>query len=253
MAEKMRIQKAISDAGIMSRRKAEALVMAGKIKINGHVAQVGAAVDPARDHVTIEGRRVNLNTKGEEKRYIMLNKPRGYVTTLSDEMDRKCITELLEDIPVRVYPVGRLDKVSEGLLILTNDGAFANALMHPRYHVPKNYRVTVREKVTDKQQLQLMEGVEIDGGKTQPAEVEVLVRGDNRSVLSITIYEGRNRQIRKMCEAVGLSVIRLKRVAVGPVKLGMLKPGAWRDLTHVEVSRLLRAANKASAQAVQED
>lgn len=156
----------------------------------------------------------------------MLNKPRGYVTTLSDEMDRKCITELIEDIPVRVYPVGRLDKVSEGLLLLTNDGAFANALMHPRYHVPKNYRVTVREKVTDKQQLQLMEGVEIDGGKTQPAEVEVLVRGDNRSVLSITIYEGRNRQIRKMCEAVGLSVIRLKRMAVGPVKLGMLKPGA---------------------------
>ncbi|MBQ7981435.1 MAG: rRNA pseudouridine synthase, partial [Oscillospiraceae bacterium] len=186
------------------------------------------------------GERIYLSKK-REKYYIMLNKPRGYVTTMSDELDRRCVTELIEDFPERVYPIGRLDRNSEGLLLFTNDGKFANDIMHPSRHVSKTYRVTVRPGITDEQLVQLSEGVVIDGRKTLPANVTVLTQEQGRVVLQIVIREGRNRQVRKMCEAVGLEVARLKRTAIGPVKLGMLKPGTYRELSSEEL-RALRSA-----------
>jgi 23S rRNA pseudouridine2605 synthase len=178
----------------------------------------------------------------------MLHKPRGFVTTMSDEKGRKCVADLIEDVGVRVYPVGRLDRDSEGLLLMTNDGDFSNAMMHPAAHVPKRYRVTLRAAAEDEQLLPLREGVMLDGKKTLPAEVFVVTKesGENgvapRTVIEITIYEGRNRQIRRMCEAVGLEVIRLKRVAFGGIKLGMLPPGKWRHLEPKEVRTLVQAS-----------
>ena len=176
--------------------------------------------------------------------YIMLHKPRGYVTTMNDEQGRRCVTELIADYPERVYPVGRLDRNSEGLLLFTNDGALANDIMHPSKHISKTYRVTVRPDVDDEMLAQLAEGVVIDGKKTQPATVLVLDKQPGRVVLQITIHEGRNRQIRKMCEAVGLEVARLKRTSVGPLKLGMLKPGEYRELKPDELRALRSAINK---------
>ena len=170
-----------------------------------------------------------------------MNKPRGYVTTVSDELDRRCVMDLLDDVEERVYPVGRLDRNSEGLLLFTNDGEFANNIMHPSKHISKTYRVTVRPDINDEQLIQLSEGVEIDGKKTMPATVIVKEKQQGRVVLLITIKEGRNRQIRKMCEAVGLEVARLRRISVGPLKLGMLKPGTWRELTAEEL-RAIRTA-----------
>ena len=174
----------------------------------------------------------------------MLNKPRGYVTTVSDELDRRCVMDLLEGVEERVYPVGRLDRNSEGLLLFTNDGEFANGIMHPSRHITKTYRVTVRPDVSDAQLVKLAEGVEIDGRKTLPATVVVKDKEPGRAVLLITIKEGRNRQIRKMCEAVGLEVARLRRISIGPLKLGMLKPGDYRELTAEELRALRNAMGK---------
>lgn len=232
-----RLQKFLSECSVASRRKSEELIKQGKVKVNGKVASLGDKVDPKKDTVTVSGKKV---IAVKQKYYIMLNKPRGYVTTMSDELGRKCVAELVSDVGATVYPVGRLDRDSEGLLLLTNDGAFANAVMHPRKHVPKTYRVTLRSDVSKEQVEKLENGVDIehDGRETLPAEVRILEKSAERSVLEITIYEGRNRQIRKMCENVGLEVIRLKRNAVGSIKLGMLKVGKWRELTDDEVHRL---------------
>ena len=175
-------------------------------------------------------------------RYILLNKPRGYVTTTDDDLGRKCVLELVKDVKERIYPVGRLDRVSEGALIMTNDGAFANAMMHPSKHVPKTYRVTVRPEPTSEQIDILSTGVELDGRLTAPAEVFVVAKEEGRAVLEIILHEGRNRQIRRMCEAVNLEVARLRRIAVGSVKLGMLQTGQWRDLTPQEIEALFKAA-----------
>ena len=234
---KIRLQKFLSEAGIASRRKAEEMIRNGMVKVNGAVAQIGDSVDPKRDTVVVKGKKVR---KESNLRYILLNKPRGYVTTTDDELGRKCVLELVRDVKERIYPVGRLDRVSEGALIMTNDGAFANAVMHPRKHVPKTYRVTVRSNINDAQVEKLENGVDIDGDgrDTLPANVRIIEKSAGRSVFEITIFEGRNRQIRKMCEAVSLEVIRLKRNAVGSVKLGMLKVGQWRELTEDEVHRL---------------
>ena len=174
----------------------------------------------------------------------MMNKPRGYVTTVSDDQNRRCVMDLLGEVEERVYPVGRLDMNSEGLLIFTNDGAFANDLMHPSRHVTKTYRVTVRPDITDEQTVALSEGVVIDGRKTFPAVVRVLTKEPGRVVIEVVIHEGRNRQVRKMCEAVGLEVARLKRTSVGPLRLGMLKPGAVRDLTAEELKAIRNAIKK---------
>ena len=241
--EKIRIQKVLSDAGYCSRRKAEELISRGKIKVNGHPAEIGMKVDPARDLISVNGEALYIPRK-KSFRYLMMNKPRGYVTTVSDDQNRRCVMDLLGEVEERVYPVGRLDMNSEGLLIFTNDGAFANGLMHPSRHVTKTYRVTVRPDVDDEQTLALSEGVAIDGRKTSPAVVRVLTKEPGRVVLEIVIREGRNRQVRKMCEAVGLEVARLKRTAVGPLRLGMLKPGAVRDLTAEELKAIRNAIKK---------
>ncbi len=241
--EKVRLQKIIADSGICSRRKAEELIAQGRVKINGRPCKVGDKADPTKDIVSIDGERVVFERK-KAYRYIMLNKPRGYVTTMSDELDRKCVTELLDGVDARVYPIGRLDKNSEGLLLFTNDGNFANEIMHPSKHVTKTYRVTVRPDVDDEVLVKLSEGVVIDGRKTLPCTVLVLDKQPGRTVLQMTISEGRNRQIRKMCEAVGLEVARLKRTAVGPIKLGMLKPGTWRDLKPEELRALRNVISK---------
>lgn len=174
--------------------------------------------------------------------YIVLNKPRGYVTTVSDELGRKTVMDLV-DCEARVYPVGRLDKDSEGLLILTNDGSFANALTHPKHNYAKVYRVTVRPAVTAEMLERMRSGIEIDGRKTAPCDVTVITEEEGRVVLEFILREGRNRQIRKMCEAEGIEVARLKRTAIGPVKLGMLQTGKTRRLTDNEVKKLLRSSN----------
>jgi len=239
--DKIRLQKYMADCGIASRRKSEELIASGKVKVNGKIASIGDKVDPKKDKVSVEGQAVRAET---EFRYIMLNKPRGFITTMSDERGRKCVAELVSDVGVRVFPVGRLDKDSEGLLLLTNDGEFANNLTHPSKHVPKTYRVTVRPAINEEILNHLMTGIMIDGRTTLPAQVKVLTQEPDRVVLEIVICEGRNRQIRKMCEAEGLTVARLKRTAVGPVKLGMLKQGAWRDLTPQELKSLRNARRK---------
>lgn len=245
MEKGTRIQKVLSEQGIVSRRKAEEWIEQGKIKVNGRPASLGQKINPNRDVVTIDGERVYFQ-KSSQKYYIMLHKPRGYVTTMSDELGRKCVAELVEDVPERVYPIGRLDKDSEGMLLFTNDGDFANLIMHPSHHVSKTYRVTVRPDISDAQVIQLSTGVVIDGKKTSPAHVTVLEKAPGRVVLQVVIYEGRNRQVRKMCEAVGLEVARLKRTAIGPLKLGMLAPGKWRELRPGEIG-MIRNAVKTSA------
>ncbi len=245
MSEGIRVQKVLSDMGFASRRAAEKLIEEGRVKINGRVCVIGQKIDPRKDVISVDGEKV-VKEYGKNKRrwYVALNKPRGYVTTMSDELGRKCVTELLGDIDERVYPVGRLDKNSEGLLLLTNDGEFANLMMHPSYHINKTYRVTVDAGLNEEQLIKLASGVEIDGKMTLPAIVTVLVREPQRAVIQMVISEGRNRQIRKMCEAVGLEVLRLKRTAVGGIRLGMLKPGEWRELTSQEVKMLRNQAGQ---------
>ncbi len=232
---KIRLQKHLSECGIASRRKAEELIAAGKVKVNGHVATLGAKVDPKRDKITVRGKNV---VPVHEKVYIMLHKPRGYVTTVNDEFNRKCVMDLVKDVGVRVFPVGRLDLDSEGLLFLTNDGEFANRLTHPSRHVNKTYRVTVNGAVDDEMLDKLCGGIELDGKKTLPCDVFVVERRETRTVLNFIISEGRNRQIRRMCEAVGLKVLRLKRLEIAGVKLGMLPQGKWRPLNEREMTRL---------------
>jgi len=232
----------IADCGYCSRRKAEELMQQGRVKLNGHPVKPGDKCG-FKDLITIDGERLMMPRKRNFV-YIMLNKPRGYVTTVSDELERRCVMDLLEDVEERVYPVGRLDRNSEGLLLFTNDGEFANSIMHPSRHVSKTYRVTVRPDISDDQLVALSEGVVIDGRKTLPANVVVKSKETGRVVLLITIKEGRNRQIRKMCEAVGLEVARLRRVSIGPLKLGMLPPGKWRELTADELRAMRNAIGK---------
>lgn len=239
MAKDVRLQKMLADSGVASRRKAEEMIRAGLVKVNGVVAQIGDKVDVKNDKVTVHGRHIITNVHNV---YVMLHKPRGFITTMSDEMDRKCVAELVSEIPERIYPVGRLDRDSEGLLLMTNDGAFANAMTHPSMHIPKTYRVTIRPSINEDQMTQMSVGMVIDGRKTAPADVHIISQEPNRVVLEIVLYEGRNRQIRNMCEQLGLEVARLKRIAVGPVKLGMLQPGKWRELTSDEVKKLIAGA-----------
>lgn len=236
---KVRLQKYLAEAGVASRRKSEELIEQGLVRVNGQTASIGDKINPKKDTVTVRGKKI---VKQKSHTYVMLHKPRGFITTMSDEMDRKCVAELIKDVPGRVYPVGRLDRDSEGMLLFTNDGEFANAMTHPAKHVPKTYRVTVRPTVTEEQVTALTTGIIIDDRKTAPAEVRIITREEGRVVLEIILYEGRNRQIRKMCEEVGLEVARLKRTAIGSVKLGMLKQGDWRELTEEEVRKLMIAA-----------
>lgn len=231
----------MAEQGVASRRKSEELILAGKVKVNGHVAQIGMKINPRKDLVTV-GKQKLTNVKNRKMVYIMLNKPRGYVTTVSDELGRKTVMDLLPDFGVRIYPVGRLDKDSEGLLLLTNDGTFTNCMTHPSHEYAKVYRVTVRPSVDDNILYNLRNGIEIDGRVTAPCDVTVLTEEENRVVLEFVLHEGRNRQIRKMCESQGLEVARLKRISIGPIKLGMLKQGDYRELSEQDVKKLLRSA-----------
>ena len=230
-----RLQKIIAASGLMSRRAAEELIAAGKVSVNGVVAALGDKADASRDRISVDGKSL---PPPEEKVYIMLNKPRGYVTTLSDEKGRRTVAELVSEPGVRLYPVGRLDMNSEGLLIMTNDGELAERLMHPRGGVEKCYRTTVAGEDIPAAVEKLREPMLIDGYRTRGARVEIERLTDAGAVLLVTIGEGRNRQVRKMCEQAGLRVKRLVRIAEGGLKLGNLKSGKWRELTRAEIALL---------------
>lgn len=227
-----RLQKIIAASGLMSRRAAEKCISEGRVTVNGTAATLGSSADPYVDDIRLDGRA--LPSVGG-KTYIMLNKPRGYVTTMHDEQGRKCVSELTAGLNKRVYPVGRLDMYSEGLLFMTDDGDFANRLMHPSHEVSKTYETTVTGEDIGYAVEILRQPMEIDGYLITPAEVDILSVSGHSAVLSVTIHEGRNRQVRKMCEAAGLKVTRLCRVSEGSVSLGDLKPGCWRHLTEEEI------------------
>ncbi len=234
--ESLRIQKYLSDCGVMSRRAAEKEIAAGRVKVNGAVAQIGQKIDPDTDEVVYRGKAVKKEIKSYT--YIMLNKPIGYVTTMSDESSRPCVRDLVSDVGVRVYPVGRLDMYSEGLLIMTNDGELTNKLTHPRHEIPKIYHVKVDEEITPDKLRFLGRKMNIDGYDIEPVKCEVVTRKEGFTVLRMTLYEGRNRQIRKMCEAADLKVLSLKRIAIGSLTLGNLKPGEWKRMSAAQIKYL---------------
>lgn len=234
-----RLQKFLSRAGIASRRQAEEYITQGLIRVNGQVViEMGTKIDPEKDVVVYNGKEVFVK---QEVLYIMLNKPLNVVTTLKDPQGRKKVTDLLQGIKTRVYPVGRLDYQTEGLLLLTNDGQLAYRLTHPRYKVKKTYRVKVRGNLSPEGVEMLKNGVTLDDGPAMPAEVRVISRGSDCTNLEITIHEGRNRQVRRMCEAVGHLVAALKRISFGPLELKGLKPGEYRFLEEEEIIALKRA------------
>lgn len=240
--EKIRLQKYFTDCGIMSRRSAEAEIEAGNVTVNGEVAYLGMKIDPQVDKVFWMDKKIESGAV--HRTYIMLNKPMGYVTTMSDEKGRKTAAELVSDVGSRVYPVGRLDMYSEGLLLFTDDGELANKLTHPSHSIPKHYLVKVKGELVKSQLDILTSDMELDGYKLRPIDVKVVKNGacdkfgSVYSTLKITLYEGRNRQIRQMCEKSGIVVMRLKRVAIGTIKLGELESGKWRKLTSEEIEYL---------------
>jgi 23S rRNA pseudouridine2605 synthase len=235
--EPIRISKYFTDCGIMSRRAADAAVSAGEVKINGVTAELGQKVTPGVDKVTWKGKPVVM-PRDNRKVYIMLNKPRGYVTTLKDEKGRPTVVELVKDAGARLYPIGRLDMDSDGLLILTNDGDLANQLAHPRSDVNKIYHAYVDGNVTTEQMTGLCRPIEIDGKMTAPAAVRKAGFTEYHTVLEVTIHDGRNRQVRRLCEREGLVVRKLTRIAEGPLRLGNLDEGKWRHLNAKELRQL---------------
>jgi 23S rRNA pseudouridine2605 synthase len=242
--EKIRLQKFISDSGLMSRRAAETEIEKGNVSVNGHVAAIGAKIDPKNDVVTFKGKRIEY--KKREYTYIMMNKPRGYLCSTTDDRGRKCVTDLLDGVSARVYPVGRLDLISEGMLLLTDDGELKNRLTHPSHSLPKIYRVKVGGDVSARQHEILTSELEIDGYKIKPVNVIIGESDESGTVLKMTLTEGRNRQIRKMCEIAGLTVKRLSRVSIGNLKLNNLPVGKWRYLEDAEVDYLYKATRKAN-------
>ena len=229
-----RLQKIISARGLASRRKAEEWIIQGRVTVNGVPAQLGDSADPETDEIQVDGRELPSITDAV---YIMLNKPRGYVTTLADEKGRRKVSELVADCGCRVYPVGRLDMDSEGLLLLTNDGEFANRLMHPKHEVEKTYDTWVTGYTPEGAQA-LEKPIELDGYRIRPPKILVLQHDGDRAKIRITIHEGRNRQVRRMCQASGMYVTRLRRIREGKLNLGDLPLGKWRYLTVSEVQEL---------------
>lgn len=230
----MRLNKYLADCGVASRRACDKLIAEGAVRVNGKVAGLGTEINEANDSVMVNGRRVTLSKKNY---YIMLHKPKGCVTTVSDELGRKTVMDLI-NVKARIYPIGRLDYDTEGLLLLTSDGDLANLLTRPSSNVSKTYIARVSGQVSDAEVNKLRSGVIIDGKKTLPAQVSVLEKDDHHTRLQISITEGRNRQIKKMCEAVGHEVEFLKRVAIGELRLGGLTRSKWRYLTDKEVAYL---------------
>jgi len=231
----IRLQKFIADAGVASRRHAEEIIRQGRVKVDGRtVTEMGFKVTEA-SKVEIDGKLISIEKK---KRYIMLNKPEGFITTANDQFGRPTVLDLVKGIKERVYPVGRLDYDTSGLLLLTNDGSFAYKLTHPRHEVKKVYIAEVIGIPDEKSLKTFREGIYIDGYKTSPADIRVLEKKNNKSILEITIHEGKNRQVRKMCDAIGHPVVKLKRIAIGKLSLGNLEAGKWRELTKKEIEEL---------------
>ena len=232
----IRLQKLIAGTGIASRRKAETLITSGRVAVNGRVVtELGTKVDPERDHVKVDGKHLSA---AQPFVYLMLNKPRNVMSTLDDPGGRTTVKDFLHGVSVRVFPVGRLDFDSEGLMLLTNNGHLAQALLHPRYHVPKTYLIKVKGVLTDEEIRQLERGVRLDEGMTSPAIVTKVKKAEQNSWLEITIREGRKHQVKRMLESVGHPVIRLMRVKMGPLSLGNLRPGEFRFLTDREANAL---------------
>ena len=229
-----RIQKILSDAGVASRRQAEKWITEGRVTCNGRICTLGQSADPDTDCICVDGKQV---LSRQEYVYLMLHKPRGYVTTLSDERGRKTAAQLVEDCGKRVYPVGRLDMDSEGLLLFTNDGEFANYMMHPRHEMEKTYLVLITNYAPEKLEA-LKKPIVLDGRPIAPPVIKLLSTEGNTARILVTIHEGRNRQVRRMCGQAGLPVQRLARVQEGDLKLGDLPSGAWRYLTDKEVKML---------------
>lgn len=238
-----RLQKILAAAGVASRRKCEELILQGKVEVNGQaVTTLGTKADPANDLITVNGKPIAT----EKKIYMMFNKPKGVITSANDPQGRKVVTDFLAGVRERVYPVGRLDYDTEGLLLLTNDGEFANLLTHPKHHVPKTYLATVKGVPHGTQLDRLKEGIMLEDGMTSPAEVEYqdVDPDKNEATIRITIYEGRNRQVRRMFEAISHPIVRLKRIKFGELSLQNLKRGRYRLLTAQEVNELKQAAKK---------
>lgn len=241
-AQGIRLQKALAQAGVASRRKAEELIVQGRVRVNGKTVTVlGTTVDLSTDAVVVDGKPLRQQAP---LRYILLHKPRGYVTTCADEQRRSTVFDLLKRQPVRLFPVGRLDVNSEGVLLLTNDGVLANRLLHPRYGMPRTYLVKIEEMIAPEDLERLRRGVVLDDGRTLPAQVEIARRADKSCWLRMTLREGRPRQIHRMLQRCGgHGVKRLQRVAMGPLELTGLPPGAARTLEPFEVVRLYRACH----------
>lgn len=236
----VRINKFFTDCGILSRRAAEEEIEKGRVKVNGKTAELGQKIDPKKDTVEYKGEIIKPR-RSSKYTYIILNKPCGYLTTMIDDRGRKCASELVSDVGTRVYPVGRLDMNSDGLLLFTDDGELANMLTHPKHRIPKIYHVKVRGERDDKKIEALGKAMEIDGYVIEPVKVELFSSRSDACILKMTLFEGRNRQIRKMCEQVHLEVMSLRRIAIGDIKLGDLAPGKWRHLSGAEVSYLKNA------------
>ena len=237
--QKIRLQKFLADAGLMSRRTAEEEIKRGNVSVNGHLANIGQKIDPKADLVTYKGKKIKYEKR--EYTYIMMNKPRGYLSSTSDDRGRKCVTDLLDGVESRVYPVGRLDLISEGMLLLTDDGELKNRLTHPSHSLPKVYRVKVAESVSEEQLKILTSPLEIDGYTIKPVGVTIGECDESGTVLKMTLVEGRNRQIRKMCEQAELTVKRLSRISIGNLKLNNLPVGKWRFLDTQEVDYLYKS------------
>lgn len=230
----------MAQAGIGSRRVCEALIRENRVRVNGKPATLGQKVNVERDSVLVDGRPLGAQ---EPKRYLILHKPFGYITTVKDQFGRKDVLDLLPQIEERVYPVGRLDYDSEGLVFLTNDGELAHKVMHPRFELPKTYLVQVQGKITMDAVYRLRRGVLLEDGPTAPAQVRVVESSAEHSTITLTLREGRNRQVRRMCQRVGFPVQRLTRTAIGPLKLGRLTPGEYRFLRPQEIKELQRAVD----------
>ena len=241
-----RLQKIIASSGFCSRRAAEKLIEEGRVTVNGEKASLGDSADDASDEIEIDSTPL---AKNEQRTYIMLNKPRGFLSSMSDDRGRRTVAELTADVGVRVYPVGRLDYDSEGLLIMTDDGELAHRLMHPSHEIGKTYELRAQGGDMARALELLRSPLDIDGYIIKPAEVKLLNQSENDALFSITITEGRNRQIRKMCEQAGIKVIRLKRVAEGSLKLGKLPSGEWRHLEAAEIANLQKNAAKTPSKA----
>ena len=241
----VRINKFFTDCGVLSRRAAEAEIEAGRVKVNGEIATLGQKIDPKKDVVEYKGKRI-MPRKGEDKKftYVMLNKPCGYITTMTDDRGRKCVSELVADVGKRIYPVGRLDMYSDGLLLFTDDGELTNMLTHPKHEIPKIYHVKVKGSSDEKKIKELGKPMIIDDYKIEPVKVEIASDRSDSCILRMTLYEGRNRQIRKMCEQVHLEILSLRRVAIGDITLGDLPQGKWRHLSGAEVRYLKESLTK---------